>query len=364
MTTGVQPARETPLPDPIDPERPLTALAPMQDVTTLGFLRLLGDYGPPDYLFTEYFRVTAHSKPEPHIIDSVLHHGTGRPVFAQMIGESVPDLLRTAGLLGELPIAGVDLNMGCPAPKVYKKNVGGGLLRDPQTVERLLSALRGGIKGRFTVKMRIGFDTIDNYDRLLKSVADNGVNLLSVHGRTVKGGYRSEVDYPRIAQAVSTVPCPVLANGNISSAAKAQAVIAETGAAGVMIGRACIRNPWIFRQIHEQWTAQPIFQPRLSDVRTYLDALYYTITDSSQHERYRLARLKKFLNFIGVAVDPDGNFLHRARRVKTWSELQQLADEFMIDYGKADLPYPDEPWPGLIARPNCEGEEYQACSLS
>ena len=363
MITGIQPTLEIPLPKPIDRGRPFTALAPMQDVTTLGFLRLLGDYGAPDFLFTEYFRVTVHSKPEQHIVDSVLHHGTGRPVFAQMIGESVPDLLRTAGLLSELPIAGIDLNMGCPAPKVYKKNVGGGLLREPQTVERLLAALRGGIKGRFTVKMRIGFDSIDNYERLLGSVADNGVNLLSVHGRTVKGGYRSEVDYPRIAQAVRTVPCPVLANGNISSAAKAQAVINATGAAGVMIGRACIRNPWIFRQIHEQWTGKPVFEPKLSDVRGYLEVLYRTITDPSQQERYRLARLKKFLNFIGVSVDPEGVFLHRARRVKTWSELQQLADQFLIDNGKADLSYRDEPWPGLIARPNCEGQENRACSL-
>jgi tRNA-dihydrouridine synthase len=363
MTASVQPAREIPLPEPLEPGRPLTALAPMQDVTTLGFLRLLGEYGPPDFLFTEYFRVTTHSKPEQHIVDSILYHATGRPVFAQMIGESVPDLLRTAGMLAELPIAGIDLNMGCPAPKVYKKNVGGGLLRDPQTVERLLSALRGGVSGRFTVKMRIGFDSIDHYQRLLQSVADNGVNLLSVHGRTVKGGYRSEVDYPRIAQAVRSVPCPVLANGNISSAAKAQAVIAETGAAGVMIGRASIRNPWIFRQIHEQWIGKPIFQPKLSDVRVYLDALYGNVTDPSQHERHRLARLKKFLNFIGVAVDPEGNFLHYARRVSSWSELQQLADQFLINNGKADLAYPDEPWPGLIARPNCEGED-QVCSLS
>jgi tRNA-dihydrouridine synthase B len=363
MSTIAESRLRLPLPAPIEASRPVTALAPMQDVTTLGFLRLLGVYGPPDYLFTEYFRVYTHSKPEPHIVESIVGNGTGRPVFAQMIGESIADLLRTAELLAELPIAGIDLNMGCPAPKVYKKNVGGGLLRDLATVERLLSALRKGIRGRFTVKMRIGFGDTDHYERLLEIVANSGVDLLSVHGRTVKGGYRSEVDYPRIAQAVRAVPCPVLANGNVSSASKAEAVINETGAAGVMIGRACIRNPWIFRQIHERWGAKPIFVPKLSDVREYLDRLYDNVTDPLQPERYRLARLKKFLNFIGVSVDPEGTFLHQARRVKTLTELQHLADRFLIENGKADEPYPDEPWPGLIARPNCEGDREQACHL-
>lgn len=346
------------LPEPLQAGRPLTALAPMQDVTTLEFMRLLGEYGPPDYLFTEYFRVYAHSKPEPHIVNSILHNGTGRPVFAQMIGESIPDLLRTAEALAALPIAGIDLNMGCPAPKVYKKNVGGGLLRDCVTVDRLLAALRAGISGRFTVKMRLGFDDTDNFHRLLESIVSHRIDLLSVHGRTVKGGYRSEVDYPRIAEAVRAVNCPVLANGNVSSADKAQAVIEATGAAGVMVGRACIRNPWIFRQIHEKWLGEPVFQPRLADVRVYLDRLWEAVTDPSQQDRYRLARLKKFLNFIGVGVDPEGIFLHKARRVTWFSDLQHLADEWLINDGKGDLPYPDEPWPGLVARPNCE-----SCSL-
>ena len=96
--------------------RPVTALAPMQDVTTLPFMRLLGNYGAPDLLFTEYFRVHDHSRLEQHIVDSILHHGTGRPVFAQLIGESLPDLQRTVRAIhdADLPVAGIDLNMGCP----------------------------------------------------------------------------------------------------------------------------------------------------------------------------------------------------------------------------------------------------------
>jgi tRNA-dihydrouridine synthase B len=361
MTIDPNLPQNRPLPSLLNSHRPITALAPMQDVTTLGFIRLLTDYGAPDLFFTEYFRVHAHSKPEAHIVQCILEHGPNYPVFAQMIGESIPDLLRTAFALTSLPVAGVDLNMGCPAPKVYKKNVGGGLLRDPVAVERLLPALREGIKGRFTVKMRIGFENTDHFQRLLQAVADNHVDLLTVHGRTVKGGYRSEVDYESIQQAVKSVTCPVLANGNISSAIKAESVIQNTHAHGVMVGRACIRNPWIFRQIHQRWSGTPVFYPTLRDVRIYIEELYFAVTEASQPETYRMARFKKFLNFIGVAIDSKGAFLYHSRRLKKFSELQSLADHYLINQGKSEQLYPDEPWPGLIARPNCEGALNDSC---
>ena len=115
------------LPDALIPNQPWTALAPMQDITNLPFMQLLGKYGPPDLLFTEFFRVHGHSALDQPMIDSICKHGTNRPVFIQLIGENPPDLERTIREIEErqLPIAGIDLNMGCPAPKVYKKNVGG-----------------------------------------------------------------------------------------------------------------------------------------------------------------------------------------------------------------------------------------------
>src|SRR5204862_3552445 len=167
-----------------------------------------------------------------------------------------------------------DLNLGCPAPKVYKKNVGGGLLREPGKVGEILGLLRSVVPGRFTVKMRIGFDDTANFDRLLALINEHRVDLLTVHGRTVKEMYRSEVHYDFIAHAVSRARCPVLANGNVTSAARAAAVLGETRAAGVMLGRHAIRNPWIFRQCREQLSGQPVTRLTLADVREYVDRLY------------------------------------------------------------------------------------------
>jgi tRNA-dihydrouridine synthase B len=354
------------LPSPISPGQPLTALAPMQDVTDLPFMRLIGSYGPPDFFFTEYFRVHSQSVPEKHIVRSILEHGTGRPVFAQLIGEDLEHIERTVELLSSLPIAGIDLNLGCPAPKVYKKNVGGGLLRDLEQVDRIFGLLRAISPHRFTVKCRLGFDSRDPFPRLLELVNKHRVDLLSVHGRTVREMYRAEVRYDYIRLAVETVACPVLANGNITSAAKAHQVLKETGARGVMIGRAAIRNPWIFRQIRESYSrpdAQP-FAPTFAHLRHYIDDLWETTHAPHLTETSHVARMKKFLNFVGQGVDAEGRFLKQMRHAHSHHELMTIADQHLLKNGAANRIFPDEPFPGVLARPNHEGSTAkQGCHL-
>lgn len=345
-----------PLPAPLIPGQAWTALAPMQDVTTLPFMRLLGKYGAPDLLFTEYLRVHGHSGLESHIVDSIRHHDTGRPIFVQLIGESLYDLERTVKLIekAELPVAGIDLNMGCPAPKVYKKNVGGGLLREPRKIDQVLGCLRAAIQGRFTVKMRIGFDCDEYFEEILDLIEKHQVDLLSLHARTVKEAYRSEVHYEYIKRAAERLPCPVLANGNITSVAKGQWVLEQTQSAGLMIGRSCIRNPWIFRQLREHFAGQAVFQPKLSDVRQYIEDLIVATSRPDLQGHYHINHMKKFLNFVGLGVDVDGRFLHEMRRAKTKDELDRICDHHLLDNGRYELLFPHEPIKGLLARPNCE----------
>ena len=342
----------TRLPDPIVAGQPLTALAPMQDVTDLAFMGVIAHYGAPDCFFTEFFRVHAQSRPEKHILRSIDENATGRPVFAQLIGEDLGHLERTVAELLRHPVAGIDLNLGCPAPKVYKKNVGGGLLRDLDRVDEILGCLRAAVPGLFTVKTRIGFDDTAPFERTVELVNRHRVDLLSVHGRTVKEMYRSEVHYDFIARAVAQVCCPVLANGNLTSAARAVAVVAETGAAGAMIGRHAIRNPWIFRQCRERWAGVPMFQPTLADVREYVERLYRATQTPGLPERLHVNKMKKYLNFVGQSVDAEGAFLHEMRRTATEQELFAVCDRHLL----ADdaRPFAAEPYPGVIARPNCE----------
>ena len=335
----------------------------MQDVTDLAFMRVVAHYGAPDYFFTEFFRVHAHSRPEKHILESIDENTTGRPIFAQLIGEDLGHLARTAEELLRHNVAGIDLNLGCPAPKVYKKNVGGGLLREPEKVGEILALLRATVPGLFTVKMLIGFDGTENLDRLLELINEHRVDLLSVHGRTVKEMYRSEVHYDFIAHAVSRVKCPVLANGNVTSAARAGAILDTTRAAGVMIGRHAIRNPWIFRQCREQFEGQPVTRLVLRDAREYIERLYRETQSPIVPERYHVNKMKKYLNFVGQSVDPNGAFLHDMRRTQTEAELFSICDRHLM--AEPDREFSPEPYPGVIARPNCETptDAVDGCSL-
>ncbi|MBD2626306.1 tRNA dihydrouridine synthase [Trichormus variabilis] len=326
------------LPQSLQKDLPLTALAPMQDVTNKWFMKVIAHYGSPDYFFTEYFRVNDTSRLNRSILAAITENDTGRPVFAQMIGESIPDLVRTAKELCKYNIAGVDLNMGCPAPRIYRKNVGGGLLREPEKVDQILGELRAAVNDKpLTVKMRVGFENTDNFYQILDIINRHNIDLLSLHGRTVKDMYHGVVKYDLIAEAVKLVHCPVLANGNINSAKTALEVLSQTGAAGVMVGRWAIGNPWLFNQIRQALRGEEITLVPLAEVRNYIDRLWQTPTASTVPERSRVAYLKMFLNYIALSVDTEGHFLRLMRRAQTEVEMFNLCDRFLLTEGTKTL---------------------------
>ena len=344
-----------PLPAQIIEGQAPTALAPMQDVTVHSFMHLVAQCGAPDYFFTEFYRVHVTSRIEDEVRRCICDNHTGRPIIAQIIGEDIPSMRRAAQELSKLPIAGIDLNLGCPAPKVFRKNVGGGLLRDPEHVNELLAALRDEITGLFSVKMRYGFEDDRNFERILEMVDHHNIDLLSLHARTVKQLYRGAPDYSYITKAVRALHCPVLANGDISSCDKAVQVMAETGAHGVMIGRPAVRNPWIFRQCREKFSGQKVFASTLHDVRNYVDELWIATDEPNLPDDHHIPRMKKLLNFIGLGVDPDGGFLRGMRTALTHAELFDVCDSFMVRNGKAEILFAPDAHPNLIARPNHEG---------
>jgi tRNA-dihydrouridine synthase B len=329
---------------------PILALAPMQDVTDLPFWRLMVDYGGADVYFTEYFRVHAVSHLEKWIVQSITRNPTGRPVIAQMIGNDIPSLVRTAKELQELPVAGIDLNLGCPAPVVYRKCAGGGLLREPKKIDAILGALRDAVKVKFSVKTRIGFDSPAIFEELLPIFARHDLDLLTVHGRTVAEMYRTEVHYDYIAKAVQAVPCPVLANGNVYSANKAEEILRLTGAKGLMIGRGAIRNPWLFTQIRQHRAGEPLFVPSGRDVLAYIRALYEAVCSPDVRENAQVQKMKKYMNYLGAGVDPAGEFLHHIRRCDAKAGFFEICERF-LDHAR---PMSLEPFADMAAEPAAE----------
>ena len=322
----------------------------MQDVTTLEFMRVIARYGGPDVFWTEYFRVHGDSKPEKWILKSITENPTGRPVVAQLIGNDIPALVRTARELQKYSVAAIDLNLGCPAPIVYRKCAGGGLLREPARIDAILGALRDAVTIPFTVKTRVGFESPAEFDALLPLFAKHPIDLLTIHARTVAQMYRPGVRYDLIARAARELKCPVLANGNVHSAAQAKQLLGETRARGLMIGRGAIRNPWLFDQIRAEISGPgilPVFNenrnsqagslrrfrdeniklPVGHDVLAYIRELWDHEITPGVKESAQVMRMKKFMNFIGEGVG--GQFLFEIRRVTTTTDFFRVCEAFL-----------------------------------
>ena len=313
---------------------PVLSLAPMQDVTDLPFWRLMSKYGGADLYFTEFFRVTPHYVPEKNILRSIIENPTGRPAVAQIIGNDLDAMARTARALEKHAVAAIDLNLGCPAPVVYRKCAGGGLLRDLPRVDALFTVLRDAVEGAFTVKTRIGFESPGEFDALLEVFAKHRLDLLTVHGRTVAEKYGPHVHLDRIAQAVRFLPFPVQANGNVVSAASAMETLTQTGAAGLMIGRGAIRNPWIFSQIRDRLAGREVSLPTGRQVLDYISDLYDAVCSPGVPEKAQVQKMKKYMNFLGEGLDDSQVFLHDIRRCATRAEFFTICSRH-LDHGRA-----------------------------
>lgn len=145
----------------------------------------------------------------------------------------------------------IDINMGCPAKKVCKRAAGSALLKDPELVERILRAVVDAVDVPVTLKIRTGWDRQHrNATQIAKIAEDSGIQALAIHGRTKACRFVGEVEYDSIARVVDSISIPVIANGDITSPQRAEAVLAKTGASAVMIGRGAQGNPWIFQQVN------------------------------------------------------------------------------------------------------------------
>ena len=319
--------------------RPALVLAPMQDVTDLPFMRVMARRGAPDWFVTEYFRVHRDSCLHGTLLRSILENETGRPVFAQMIGGDLPSLVRSARQLAGMPVAGIDLNLGCPAPIVCRKNAGGGLLRDLETVNRLLGGLREAIAGSFTVKTRVGYADPGEFAGLLEIFRRHAIDGLTVHGRTVMERYATPVHAECIRMAVEAMVCPVIANGNAVDCTTGLALLEQSGAAGLMIGRGAIRNPWIFAQLRAVFAGLTAPVPSHRDLLGHVIELYEETARETRRfmPDAHVQRMKKTLAYISHGVQ--GQFEYEMRRAQTPADFFGICRSH-LDH---DAPLPAQP---------------------
>ncbi len=319
--------------DLLPAHRPALVLAPMQAITDLPFMRVLARRSLPDWFVCEYFRVHPASSLNPHILRTITENNTGRPVFAQLIGSDLVSLRRIAAMLEGYPVAGIDLNLGCPAPIVCRKAAGGALLRDLESLNRLLGGLREAISGCFTVKTRVGYIGSDEFAGLLGIFRRHAIDGLTIHARSVHERYHGPVHTDCVLAAVSTLSCPVIANGNIVDVPSGLAYQRRSRAAGLMIGRGAIRNPWIFGQLRAAYEGGELIIPTYRDLLSYVRDLSEEI--AREAPRYEplghVQRMKRTLGYISHGLDPVFEYAMRrcVRPEEMWAicEAHLASDE-------------------------------------
>jgi len=232
---------------------PFTApflLAPMEGVTEPCFRDLVLARNGSDRLggaFTEFVRVVREPVPRRTLREHLGPHRHAAPVGLQLMGADLAALAETARRAAEIGAPLVDLNFGCPAKGAIAGCAGSALLRDPRSVEAVVAECARAVEGvPVTAKIRAGYDDDRSLEDLARAAESGGAAMLTIHCRTRAEAYQDEVDWRRIARAVSAVSIPVCGNGGVGVHADLERMRAETGCALVMVGRAALGNPWIF----------------------------------------------------------------------------------------------------------------------
>ena len=232
-------------------ERPLL-LAPMEDVTDIGFRKLCKRYGAA-MVYTEFVAADAIIRAIPSTLKKMVIDDTERPVGIQIYGKSVESMVEAARIVEQFKPDVIDLNFGCPVKKVAGKGAGSGLLKNIPLMLDITREVVKAVKTPVTAKTRLGWDN-DNLviTTLAEQLQDRGISALTIHGRTRAQMYTGEADWTLIGEVKLNprIHIPIIGNGDITTPQQARMAFERYGVDAVMIGRATFGQPWIFRDMH------------------------------------------------------------------------------------------------------------------
>jgi len=235
----------------LDFSKPLYALAPLAGFTDLPFRSVVKKFGV-DLTVSEMISSNALVHQSKKTYRMLEKSPIENPYSIQIAGSDLDVIRQAVEIINQRDdVDIIDLNCGCPAPKVVNNLQGSSLLTDLPQMAKVIETIKKYSNKEYTsVKFRLGFND-KNHEEIARICQESGADYIAVHGRTRAGRYKAPVDYDAIAEVKRAVSIPVLANGDIDSPAKAKWVLEHTGADGLMIGRAAVGKPWIFKQIKE-----------------------------------------------------------------------------------------------------------------
>ena len=310
----------------VAPFSPATALAPMEGVTGPELRARFAERGGVGLVCTEFVRVSRAKLPAKSLKRAVVK-APGVALSVQVMGNEIDKMAEAAGLLAEAGADVVDLNVGCPMPRVVRKGVGAAMLKDPALLFDLVSAMRARVPGLLSAKVRLGWDDASGALEQARLLVDAGVDFLVVHARRRSDLYAGVADWRVVRELAQALRIPVVGNGDLWYAADALRLMRDTGAAGVMIGRPALRNPWIFRQLAALRAHEEPERPTGEDVFAWLRELdqSYRARDASKTLGH-VGPLKEQLGFLARAIDDGGAFQKSALRLPDADSILRLAE--------------------------------------
>src|SRR5438105_5841672 len=276
--------------------KPPLVLSPMAGVTDISFRRLLKQRGGVGLTVSEFMSVEGLTRNNPKSKRQMRFYQNERPFAVQIFGGQPERMCMAAEMAQEIGADILDVNCGCPAPKVVKHGGGSGLLKDHARLETILTEIKKAITIPLTIKIRAGFyDHTINAVETAKLAEACGAEHIALHGRTKEQGYRGLANWDLVKEIKETVTVPVSGSGDVATIQQAFDRFRETGCDGVLIGRGAMANPWIFRQIEDAIHGRELFQPTLEDKR----ALQLEYFDMLREEMPQLAAIGRMKQLAG-----------------------------------------------------------------
>ena len=303
-------------------------LAPMAGVTDLPFRLLCREQGA-GLLCTEMVSAKAIYFKNKNTKSLMQILPQERPVSLQLFG-SEPELMGfIAGQIEEQPFDILDINMGCPVPKVVNNGEGSALMKNPRLVGEIVKKVASSIKKPLTVKIRKGFtEEFVNAVEIAKIIEDAGAAAVAVHGRTRERHYSGKADWDIIRRVKEAVSIPVIGNGDVDSPESARRLLEETGCDGIMIGRAARGNPWIFSRIHSYLENGTIPEPpSVSDVREMI-LKHARLQLEYKGEYTGMREMRKHVAWYTAGMPHSASVRRQVNEIETYEQLQRLVESF------------------------------------
>ena len=302
-------------------------LAPMAGVTDLPFRLLCKEQGA-GLLCMEMVSAKAIQYNNKNTKALLEIHPEELPVSLQLFGSDPDVISEIAKRIEELPFSILDINMGCPVPKIVKNGEGSALMKNPKLVYEIVRKTARAIQKPVTVKIRKGFDdTCINAVEIAKIIEDAGGKAVAVHGRTREQYYSGKADWDLIRQVKEAVSIPVIGNGDVVSGESAIAIQKETGCDGVMIGRGAQGNPWIFSELLEyERTGKMPLRPSVEAIKKMM-IRHAQLQMQYKGEYLGIREMRKHVSWYTSGLPNSAKLRDEINRVESYEELEQLLEE-------------------------------------